>query len=123
MLDADVPAEDPILELSPAAPEAKRPRVWTVFLAYFAALVGAVGIQAGAVAVVVAWWTAQGAEPRELVEELPKKLGTVEGFIGLASCGQLAMLLTILIAAQRSPSPWRERLGLVPARSSRKVNL
>ena len=122
MLDA-APAEPAPVELPPTAPEEMKPRVWTVFLAYVAAVVGTISIQGAAVAIALAWWTAAGASPSEALEQLPQKLGTLEMFMLLAGCGQLAMVLTILIAAQRSPSPWRERLGLVPARSSWKVNL
>jgi len=101
----------------------EKPRVWTVFAAFFTALIGAIGLQSVAVLIVIAWWTAQGVAADKVVQQLPQKLGTVETFILMASCGQLAMVLTILVAARLSPIPWRERLGLLPARSTAKVNL
>jgi membrane protease YdiL (CAAX protease family) len=123
MLDDLVPADEPTVELPPKVPEEKRPRVWTVFAAFATSLVGAIAFQAALVVIFLAWWTAQGAAPKEVIDELPKRLGGLGMFILLASCGQVAMLLTILAAARMSPNPWRERLGLLPPRSSWRVNL
>lgn len=117
------PVEPANSELPPIACEEIKPRIWTVFLAFAAALGGAIVFQSIAFAMLGSWLAVRGVPLKDVAEQLPKSLGTVQMFLLMASCGQLAMVTTFLTAANLSPHPWRERLGLLPARSSAIVNV
>ena len=92
---------------------AKRPRVWTVFVAYLAALVSAVGLQVVAVVAVVAWLLAHGTDPEHLKDALTSLLTMPAAFILLGLLGQGSIGLAAIIPARLSPEPTLLRLRLV----------
>ncbi len=110
-----VETTEPALEVA-----LRKPRVWTVFATWFAAAIaGQVGIVAAFVAfgcAVGVMLGAQGADAAAIqarVEEmvqrpLPALFLTLIPF-------QLGMLAVAMLAARRSPEPFKQRLGLVPA--------
>jgi membrane protease YdiL (CAAX protease family) len=104
---APVPAE------GTALPRRSAPRVWTVFAAYAAALVGAVILQVIAVVALVAWQVARGADPQEVVTRLPETVTAPLAFILLASLSQLVVGMAAIVPAWLSPEPTLSRLGLV----------
>jgi membrane protease YdiL (CAAX protease family) len=99
-------------QTTPLSP-AKRPRVWTVFVAYLAALVSAVGLQVVAVIAVVAWLLTHGTGPEHLQTDLTSLLTMPAAFILLGLLGQGSIGLAALIPARLSPEPTLLRLRLV----------
>jgi len=106
--------EEPTVSIQPVVLP-KKPRVWTVFVALLAAIVAAGIFQAVAVVALVSIEIAQGATAKAATEELPAKLTTPAMFMLLAACGQLAFALAVAVPAWLSPTPVRERLGVLPA--------
>jgi uncharacterized protein len=113
------PAAEFAVELTPPPPA--KPRVWTVFLALFVSLVLTVLVQAIAGAAIVVGQIVQGADPKELAQHFAESLATPGMFILFAGCAQLAFFLGAVIPAWLSPTPLRERLGLVPVQTSWSV--
>jgi uncharacterized protein len=89
------------------------PRVWTVFAAYVAAIVGTVIVQGLVVLVFVAGLLAGGADIQQLTTRLPEVLLTPAALIVLSLTGQAVIGLAALIPARWSREPIRVRLGLV----------
>jgi membrane protease YdiL (CAAX protease family) len=94
----------------PAAPtpSAAAPRVWTVFVVFVAALVGAVAAQAIAVMALAVWVAARGGD----VRALPSLVTTPVAVVLLGLLGQLAFGAAALLAARFSPESAAWRLGL-----------
>lgn len=90
---------------------APRPRVWTVFVAFLAALVGAICVQVIAVIIIVAWQVAKGNDVQQVTKDLPALLTTPAAFILLGIASQLMIALAALTPARLSPEPMRVRLG------------
>jgi len=100
-------------ELGDVRPRKPLPRIWTVFVAYFAAFAGSVLVQIIAGIFLVVWLLAHGADVKQLTSDLQAMLSTPQGFIALASMSQLAIGLAAFIPARLSTEPTRLRLGLV----------
>jgi membrane protease YdiL (CAAX protease family) len=95
------------------APPAKPPRIWTVFVAFFAAIVLAVLLQfVGAVALAV-WLLVKGVAPQELGQELQALVTSPTGLTPLLALGQAGIGLGALIPARLSREPTFLRLRLV----------
>jgi membrane protease YdiL (CAAX protease family) len=117
---AAAPSPAPLVE-PPAEPAADKPRIWTVFVTWFvAALVGQIAVIAMFVfagATVGLVLGAQGVErgaitqrvTTALTQPIPALLLSVVPF-------QLTLILIVVLAARRSKTPLRDRLGLLPAK-------
>jgi membrane protease YdiL (CAAX protease family) len=82
--------------------------VWTVFLAFLAAILGAIGLQVIVVIPLAIWLVSQGTDPKRLGDELTSMLTTPAGFMLLALLGQAP-----IIPARLSPEPTLLRLRFV----------
>ncbi len=100
-------------EFSDGRPKKPLQRIWTVFLAYLAALVGSLLVQFVAGILFAVWFNARGGDVNRLASDLQAMLSTPPGFIALASMAQLAIGCAALISALLSTEPTRLRLGLV----------
>jgi membrane protease YdiL (CAAX protease family) len=99
---------------SDAVPTTKRgPRVWTVFVVYVAAILGAIILQALVVAVYIGAYVAGGADLKQLIPRLPELLATPQAFIILTLLSQCVIGLAAFVPAWLSPEPTRARLGWV----------
>jgi membrane protease YdiL (CAAX protease family) len=107
-------APEVIMTAEPApAPQEIAPRVWTVFAAFFAAVVLAVGSQfVGTVALAV-WLLAHGTSPGELRGALEARVTSPPGVIFLLLLAQVGIGLSSLVPARLSPQPALLRLRLV----------
>ena len=102
----------------PAEPAADKPRIWTVFVTWFVtALVGQMVViamflvAAAAIALVL---VAQGADPGSLQPRITAVLTQpVLALILSIVPFQLTMLLAVVLVAQKSTTPFRERVGLL----------
>lgn len=101
----------------PPSPPGK-PRVWTVFVAIVLALVAAIVWQIVIVLVVVLPGMSLGAD---LQVRLMERLSTTPMFILMSVGGQMAFGLGAVFGARLSPEPLRERLGLLPVKTSRSI--
>jgi membrane protease YdiL (CAAX protease family) len=104
--DCEVPSD--VVAARPPAP-----RVWTVFVAYVAALVGSIFVQGMAGVAVIAWQAAGGGDIQEIARDLPDKLTFPAGFMALGVLSQLTIGLAAIIPAWLSREPVLARLGLV----------
>jgi membrane protease YdiL (CAAX protease family) len=96
----------------------QKPRIWTVFSAIGVSMIGAAVFQMIAGTVLFAIEVAAGTDIRDVADQNENMMATPTMFFLMAACAQLAMGLTVLGAAWRSPVPMRERLGLLPANAS-----
>lgn len=106
-------------EASPAPFQASpsgRPRVWTVFVAFLAALGGTIAFSIVGAVIVVLWYFAAGGAPGDLPRELPAFVTQPPQFILLAAFSQLAILLAAIVPAWLSPQPLKLRLGMTNPR-------
>jgi membrane protease YdiL (CAAX protease family) len=95
-------------------PSGKRlPRVWTVFVAFTVALVGAIAGQVAAGMVLAVWLLVSGTPPNELQPQLSALVTDPWAFMAIAGLSQLTIGLAAIIPAWLSPEPARVRLGLV----------
>jgi membrane protease YdiL (CAAX protease family) len=95
-----------------------RPRVWTVFVMFLAALVAfiIVNIAGGAVVALIALRGQNIGSVNQFVEKLPEVIAQPWAIMSLGLMGQLTLLASAVIAAMVSPVPFANRLAL--ARSS-----
>jgi CAAX protease family protein len=100
---------------STVAAQPRPPRVWTVFVALAAALAMTIALQIFAMIGLVISAAVRGQPTDAIVKQLPQLTATPGGFILLASCGQICFALAAIVPALLSPTPLRERLGLVAA--------
>jgi membrane protease YdiL (CAAX protease family) len=118
--DLQVDGEQPVAEMpAPAAPDdvgssKSVPRIWTVFVACFAAFAGSVFVQIIAAIGLVVWLFAHGGSASTLQTDLMAILASPAGFIAMAATSQIVMGLAAFIPARLSPEPAYRRLGLVP---------
>ncbi|MEX0613170.1 MAG: CPBP family intramembrane glutamic endopeptidase [Pirellulales bacterium] len=117
------PFESPVTTAPDASIQLElvRPRIWTVFVAYVAAIVAIVGFQVvvGIVYFAVHMVGKPAAGPADvdkLVEQLTVELTTPLAFILLGIPTQLIIGLAAIVPACLSPVPVRQRLGLVRPR-------
>jgi membrane protease YdiL (CAAX protease family) len=94
-------------------PRAKRPRAWTVFVVYPAALASAVGLQVVVAVALVFWLLATGTAPQKLADELTTLVTTPAVFLLLALSAQVGVGLAAVVPARLSPEPAFLRLRLV----------
>jgi hypothetical protein len=88
--------------------------VWTVFVAYLAAFVSAIGLNLVVAIALGAWLVAHGTDPKRLGDELPVLLTTPAVFIPLLVLPpQVAVGLAAILPARLSPEPTLLRLRLV----------
>jgi membrane protease YdiL (CAAX protease family) len=109
---------NPVLSAPPwpdPKPLPRRPRLWTVFAAFAAALGAAFGIQVVAVLGLLIWDVAQGANLQTAAQDLRSRVSELKVLFFLAALGQLAIGAVALGAAWCSRQPMRLRLGLVRA--------
>jgi hypothetical protein len=112
-VDQDAPADPHGAVVEPAMTEHRPPRVWTVFVAYPIVLSGMLLAQAAGVAVVAAWYAAQGGNLQQLKKELPALVAAPAAFMIFAGLAQLVVALGAIIPARLSREPFLSRLGLV----------
>jgi membrane protease YdiL (CAAX protease family) len=89
------------------------PRVWTVFVVYLAALVGAIAGQIAAGMALAVWLLLRGTPPNELQAQLSALVTEPWVFLAIAGLSQLTIGLGAIIPAWLSPEPAFVRLGLV----------
>lgn len=106
------------IQLTPIETAPVKPRVWTVFVATFAALALAIVLQIILATVLVAIEASQGKDIETIARELPEKMMSPELFMLTAAAGQIAFLMAAIIPAWLSPVPMRKRLGLLSPRPS-----
>jgi membrane protease YdiL (CAAX protease family) len=100
-------------ELSDVPAAKPKPRIWTVFMAYIVALIGAVLVQVIAVIALVARIFAHGGDVKQISTDLPKMVSAPAGFVAFAAMSQFVMVLAAFIPARLSAQPVRQRLGLI----------
>ncbi len=114
--DDGAPAAEAAAPLSVLpATEDRRPRVWTVFVAYAAAFAASVLLQILAVVILAVWYLGQGADLQQFRKELPAILTKPPTFLALIAMAELTIGLAAFIPAWFSKQPARRRLGLVQA--------
>ncbi len=101
----------------------RKPRVWTLFAAVVLATVANIGFSIVAVIALVIIAVAKGANLRDFMDSMPEKLMTPWMFMAFIVCGGVAYGLGAIVPAWLSPTPVRERLGLLPVRATRGVYL
>ncbi|MCO6044952.1 CPBP family intramembrane metalloprotease [Aeoliella sp. ICT_H6.2] len=109
------PYETPEQAFETAAPQ--RPRIWTTFVVPLVAIVLAVLLQ---IVVALAFAIAMisgGESPDNVANRIGEWIVSSAGFLAMLAAGQLGFALPTLLAAQLSPEPLRQRLGLVPLRN------
>jgi membrane protease YdiL (CAAX protease family) len=91
-----------------------RPRVWTVFVTFFAALVAfvIVNIAGGAVVALIGLRGQNIGSVQEFVDKLPNVIVQPWAIMSLGLTGQLTLLASAVIAAAASPAPFVRRLAL-----------
>ena len=106
-------AQVPASEFPDSHPRDSLPRIWPVFVAYLAALVGSVFVQAIAGILLFVWLFDQGSDLNQAASQLQAMLSTPPGFIAIASMSQLTIAFAAFIPARLSTEPTLRRLGLV----------
>jgi membrane protease YdiL (CAAX protease family) len=91
------------------------PRIWTVFVAFAAALLGAIVMQIVAVAGFLIWEVARGTDLQTAAQTLQTRITEPRFFLILLALGQLAIASVAVVAGSCSRQPTRVRLGLVRA--------
>lgn len=91
------------------------PRIWTVFVAMVLAIGAIVVSQFALVIVLAIGLAASGVASGDLRGRLLEIVGHPAGFIGLGLVSQLVIGLAAVLPAMFSQSPFRQRLGLLPA--------
>jgi uncharacterized protein len=92
---------------------AKKPRVWTVFLAFVAALVGVI---AGAIVMAIGmlvWLMQDGRSVPEAADGVLDKITDPPLFLLAAAISQLAVGIAAIVPALLSPEGFRRRVGFV----------
>jgi len=102
----------PSKDLLPEITAPPRPRVWSVFVVYVLAFVGALAVPVVAVLAVLFWKVSQGGNLQQVAQELPKSLSGPLVFIALGSLSQAVLLLAAMIPALLSTVPVQQRLAI-----------
>jgi membrane protease YdiL (CAAX protease family) len=113
LADTPIPSSTEF-DLTPTAALRRKPRIWSVFLAFPAALV--LQFLFGSAVIVIA--ALRSGDAAEFFNKLDKELAAPEMFMLMICAAQLAFGLTAIGGAWLSPKPLKERLGLLPARPS-----
>lgn len=119
LYDADpyvAPAADAVIVAAPPVASAvpvRKPRVWTVFVTFAAAIGAVIAAQIVGAVILVGWYFAQEDTPQQLQGEILDLITAPGPFIGINLLTQLAMEGTAVAAAFLSPQPLRQRLCLV----------
>ena len=117
----DVGDASNIEEPQGTASVARKPRVWSVFVAVVLALLAAIAWQIVVVGIVVSREVARGRAIQDITENLITELATPMMFMLISVGGQIAFGLGAFAGGWLSPEPLRERLGLLPVRGSWSV--
>lgn len=118
--DISEPVGQPLPDSS--APSKKRPRIWPIFAVLLLGLFLAVGLQGMVAGFAAARLQARGIDKSSLNKEIMEWLTTPEGFLVILACGQIGFALPTILAASRSPEPFKRRLGLVPLRNPVQIS-
>lgn len=117
---ADVPSatagviDAPPVDMPPSSPlAAPKPRVWTVFVAYLSALIGAIVLQIVAAVIIMVWLIRHGQNLQQARERLIAIMTLPMVFTGTIVISQLIMGLAAIIPARLSSVPTRVRLNFV----------
>lgn len=113
--------ESPVNGIPISDPQPKKPRVWTLALAAISSIILAVVLQAVVAIAIAVIEITRGVEPDAIGERLMSIMTDPYGFIVMAAMGQVAFGIGALVPARLSPEPFRERLGLRPARPSWRI--
>ena len=101
----------------------RKPRVWTVFVAVVLATAANIGFSIVAVVALILTTVAQGTSIQSSMGSMPERLMTPWMFVVFIVCGGVAYGGGAIVPAWLSPIPIRERLGLLPVKTTRGVYL
>lgn len=100
----------------------RRPRIWTTFAIALVGLVLAIVLQAILAGGVAGRMVANGVDKSQISAQMMEWLTSPAGFLAILACGQFGFAAPTILAAQLSPEPFRQRLGLVPLHNPVRVS-
>lgn len=115
--------ESSIHEPDPIVADDTSPRIWPSFVAPFAAVLVAVGLQVIMAAVLAGMLLSSGVETKELPVQIIERMTTPGLFLLTLVLGQAAFAAVTLMAGRLSPEPTMQRLGYLGARVPIKLYL